>query len=94
MLKQFVSVGEEKLSQWTEQVLGNEMLMQRLTQLVQTALGARAGAKKTIRTALGMLSVPTLEDVERIEGKLAEVEALFSEISTELDRLEAERKSP
>ena len=87
MIKDFVAVGEEKLGQWTEQVLGNEALMRRIGGAVQKAMAMREQAQATFKAALAVVGVPTLDDVKRVEAKLEEVEALFSDINAQLDRL-------
>jgi hypothetical protein len=92
MIKDFVAVGEEKLGQWTEQVLGNEALMRKLGGALQTALAMRVQAQKTFKAALAAVGVPTLDDVKRVEAKLGEVEALFGDINAQLDRLQQEHK--
>jgi len=92
MIKDFVAVGEEKLGQWTEQVLGNEALMRKIGGALQTAMSMRDQAKATFKAALTAVGVPTLDDVKRVESKLEEVEALFGDINAQLDRLQQEKK--
>lgn len=91
MWKQFVVVGEEKLSEWADRVLNNEQLATRLSQAVQGALAAKEQAQAAVKASLAALNVPTLDDLQRLESRLGEVESLFGDIREHLDTLEQKK---
>lgn len=85
MWKKFVSVGEQKLNELATQVLSNEAIIDGLQDIMKTALTARKQAVATVKSALKLVNVPSLDDIKRLETKLDEVEAVFADVREALD---------
>jgi len=86
MWKKVVEVGEQKINQFASQMLANESIVESVQDMLKAALAARAQVVATAKTVLKLLNVPTLDDLKRIEDKLAEIETLFADIRTSLDK--------
>jgi hypothetical protein len=85
MWKKVVGVGEQKLYQFASQLMSSDSLVEGVQDLLKKALAARSQVVTTAKTVLKLLNVPTLDDLERIEDKLGEIETIFADIRANLD---------
>jgi GTP:adenosylcobinamide-phosphate guanylyltransferase len=85
MWKKVVDLGEQKINQFASQLMSNEAVVEGVQDLLKKALAAKEQAVTTTKTILKALNVPTLDDVKRVEDKLADIEGLFSEIRSSLE---------
>ncbi|MCC6810132.1 MAG: hypothetical protein IT381_22065 [Deltaproteobacteria bacterium] len=85
MWKKIVSVGEQKLNELATQVLSNEALIEGVQDMMKVALNARKSAVTTVKTALKLVNVPSLDDIQRLQTKLDEIEQVFADVRQALD---------
>jgi hypothetical protein len=85
MWKKIVSVGEQKLNELATQVLSNEALIEGVQDAMKMALGARKQAVTTVKTVLKLINVPSLDDIQRLQTKLDEIQQVFDDVKQSLD---------
>jgi hypothetical protein len=54
--------------------------------ILRTALGAREQVVNSVKSVLKMANVPSLEDVQKLETKLDEIEAIFEQMRDALEK--------
>jgi hypothetical protein len=92
MWKKIVSVGEQKLNDITAQVLSNEAIIDGLQDAMKMALNARKQAVQTVKVALKLVNVPSLDDIQRLQNKLDEIEKVFVDVREALDARDNAKK--
>jgi hypothetical protein len=93
MWKKIVSVGEQKLNELATQVLSNEALIEGLQDAMKAALNARKQVVQTVKATLKLVNVPSLDDIQRLQTKLDEIEQVFADVRQALDERDEKKKS-
>jgi hypothetical protein len=86
-VKTILGLGEEKMGEVVNQLLANEAFVSAMQKAIAGSLGAKRSMDKTLSTVLGMVNVPTLEDVDKIRDKMNELEEAMAEIGERLEKL-------
>ena len=86
-VKTILGLGEEKMGDVVNQLLANEAFVSAMQKAIAGSLGAKRSMDKTLSAVLGMVNVPTLEDVDKIRDKMNELEEAMSEIGERLEKL-------
>lgn len=86
-VKTILGLGEEKMGEVVNQLLANEAFVSAMQKAIAGSLGAKRSMDKTLSTVLGMVNVPTLEDVDKIRDKMNELEEAMAEIGDRLEKL-------
>lgn len=88
LLKQLMQTGEERMSKLAANLLSNEKVMGAIQKTVSTALEAKGLVERNVQTALSSMNVPTAADVQKLEGKIEELEKVFESLSTRIADLQ------
>lgn len=86
-VKMILGLGEEKMGDVVNQLLANEAFVSAMQKAIAGSLGAKRSMDKTLSAVLGMVNVPTLEDVDKIRDKMNDLEEAMSEIGERLEKL-------
>lgn len=86
-VKTILGLGEEKMGEVVNQLLANEAFVAAMQKAIAGSLGAKRSMDKGLSTILGMVNVPTLEDVDKIRDKMNELEEAMGEIGERLEKL-------
>lgn len=86
-VKTILGLGEEKMGEVVNQLLANEAFVSAMQKAIAGSLGAKRSMDKTLSTVLGMVNVPTLDDVDKIRDKMNELEEAMAEIGERLEKL-------
>jgi hypothetical protein len=86
-VKTILGLGEEKMGEVVNQLLANEAFVSAMQKTIAGSLGAKRTMDKTLSTVLGMVNVPTLDDVDKIRDKMNELEEAMAEIGERLEKL-------
>ena len=86
-VKTILELGEEKMGEVVNQLLANESFVGAVQKAITTSLGAKRSVDKGVSALLGMINVPTLEDVDKIRDRMNEVEQSLAEIGERLEKL-------
>ena len=86
-VKTILGLGEEKMGEVVNQLLANESFVTAMQRAVAGSLGAKRSVDKGVTTLLGMVNIPTLEDVDKIRDKMNELEEAMAEIGERLGKL-------
>lgn len=84
-----LKLGEEKLTQLLTQLLSNEAFVTALQGAIQKGLKAKGSLDKGLISILGAFNVPTVEDVQIMQDKLADLEEAVADLSAVVARLHA-----
>ncbi len=87
-----VGTGEEKLSQFAEEVLGNPRVTDAFASAFRGALRTKGQVDRNLETLLAGLGLATRSDHERLLAKLEALQGSLVNINIKLDRLLAERE--
>ena len=97
VLKRMIATGEERVGKLATHLLANEKLMGALQKTVSAALEAKGLVERNVQTVLSTMNIPTTVDVQRLQGKIDELERVFEGLSakiTELQQREASAPPP
>ena len=86
-VRTILGLSEEKMGEVVSQLLANEAFVGVVQQAITRSLEAKRGVDKGLSTMLGLVNVPTLEDVEKIRGRLNDVEESMAEIASRIEGL-------
>lgn len=86
-VKTILGLGEEKMGDVVNQLLANEGFVSAMQKAIAGSLGAKRSVDKGVTTLLGMVNIPTLEDVDKIRDKMNELEEAMAEIGDRLEKL-------
>ena len=92
VLKKMIETGEERVGKIATQLLSNEKLMGALQKTVSAALEAKGLVERNVQSVLSTMNIPSAADVQRLQGKIDELERVFEALSakiTELQKREA-----
>lgn len=87
VFKRMIATGEERMSKLASQLLGNEKFMGALQKAVTAGLEAKGTLERAAQTAMSAMNLPTATDVQKLEGKIAELEKVFEGLSTKISEL-------
>ena len=79
-IQTILSLGEERLGEVVNQLLSNERFVSAVQSAISGSLNAKRTVDKSITRFFGLINVPTLENVDQVRQKMAEVEEALTEI--------------
>ena len=88
VFKKMIATGEERVSRIASQLLGSETFMGALQKAVTAGIEAKGTLERAAQTALSAMNIPTSGDVQKLEGKIAELEKVFEGLSTKIAELQ------
>jgi hypothetical protein len=86
-VKTILSLGEEGMGEVVRQLLANESFVTAMQKAVVGGIEAKRNIDKGLTSVLGLVNIPTVEDVDKVRGRLAEVEELVAQLTTRLESL-------
>jgi hypothetical protein len=92
VVKKLMETGEAQVGKVVQQVLSNEKFVTTVQAVVQTTLQAKGTFDKSVQAALSAMNLPTREDVEGLQAKVADLEALLTRLDEKVSRLVEEPK--
>jgi len=97
VFKKMIATGEERVGKLATHLLANEKLMGALQKTVSAALEAKGVVERNVQSVLSTMNIPTANDVQRLQGKIDELERVFEGLSAkiaELQKREASAPTP
>jgi len=94
VFKKMIETGEERMSKLAAQLLGNEKFMGALQKAVTAAMEARGTVERAAQTALSAMNIPTAGDVQKLEGKIEELEKVFEGLTAKIAELQKKDAPP
>jgi polyhydroxyalkanoate synthesis regulator phasin len=97
VLKRMIETGEQRVGKLATQLLSNDVLMGVLQRTVSAALEAKGLVERNVQTVLSTMNIPSAGDVQRLQGKIEELERVFEGLSAkiaELQKREAPQPAP
>jgi polyhydroxyalkanoate synthesis regulator phasin len=88
VLKKMIETGEERVGKIATQLLSNEKLMGALQKTVSAALEAKGLVERNVQSVLSTMNIPTAADVQRLQGKIDELERVFEALSAKIAELQ------
>lgn len=88
-VKTILGLGEEKMGEVVNQLLSNEAFVSAVQRAITSGLGAKRSMDKGVATLLGLVNIPTLEDVEKVRDRMGELEDAMAAIAQRLEKLNA-----
>lgn len=88
-VRTILGLGEEKMGEVVNQLLSNEAFVVAVQKAIAGSLGAKRSMDKGMTTLLGLVNIPTLEDVDKIRDKMNELEDSLAEITERLEKVSA-----
>jgi hypothetical protein len=86
-VKTILSLGEEGMAEVVKQLLANESFVAAMQKAVVGGIEAKRNIDRGLTSVLGLVNIPTVEDVDKARGRLAEVEELVGQLTTRLEAL-------
>ena len=86
-VKTILGLGEEKMGEVVNQLLANEAFVSAVQKAITGSIGAKRGIDKGVSAVLGMINVPTLDDIDKIREKMNELEETIAQIGDRLEKL-------
>jgi len=81
--------GEERLSQFAEEVIGNPRVREALTAAFRRAARTKGQVDRNMETILAALNLPTRRDFDKLYAKVEALQGSLVNLSIKLDRLAA-----
>ncbi|HKC58999.1 MAG TPA: hypothetical protein VKB92_02855 [Myxococcales bacterium] len=94
VLKKMIATGEERVGKIATQLLSNEKLMGALQKTVSAALEAKGLVERNVQSVLSTMNIPTAGDVQRLQGKIEELERVFEGLSAKIAELQQREPPP
>ena len=94
VLKKLIETGEQRVGKLATQLLSNETLMGALQKTVTAALEAKDLVERNVQTVLSTMHIPTAGDVQRLQGKIEELERVFEALSAKISELQKRETTP
>jgi len=88
VLKKMIATGEERVGKIATHLLANEKLMGALQRTVSAALEAKGLVERNVQTVLSTMNIPTAGDVQKLQGKIEELERTFEGLSAKVAELQ------
>ena len=86
-VRTILGLGEEKMGEVVNQLLANEAFVGAVQRAITGSIGAKRTVDKGVSAVLGMVNIPTLDDVDKIKDRLNELEQAMTEITERLTKL-------
>lgn len=86
-VKTILNLGEEGMAEVVKQLLANEGFVAAMQKAVVGGIEAKRNIDKGLTSVLGLVNIPTVEDIDKVRGRLAEVEDLVGQLTTRLEAL-------
>lgn len=80
-----LSLGEEKMGEVVRQLLANEGFVTAMQKAVVGGLSAKRNLDKGLSGVLGLVNIPTVDDVDKVRNRLTEIEELVAEVGKRLE---------
>jgi len=93
VLKKMIATGEQRVGKIATQLLSNEKLMGALQKTVSAALEAKGLVERNVQSVLSTMNIPTAGDVQRLQGKIEELERVFEGLSAKIAELQKSEAS-
>ena len=84
-VKTILSLGEERMSEVIRQLLANETFVTAMQGAVVGGIEAKRNIDKGVSSVLGLVNIPTIEDVDKVRARLNEVEELVQLLTSRLE---------
>lgn len=94
LVQKMMAAGEAQLDRLTTQLLGNEKFVGAVQGIVSRSLSAKGTLDKSIRTVLATMSLPSVQDIDDLRGKLDELDRSVGELARKLDEVEKAMAKP
>jgi Poly(hydroxyalcanoate) granule associated protein (phasin) len=88
MFRKMIATGEERVGKIATHLLSNEKLMGALQKTVNAALEAKGLVERNVQSVLSTMNIPTANDVQRLQGKIDELERVFEGLSAKIAELQ------
>src|SRR5438309_10384492 len=88
VLKKMIATGEERVGKLATHLLANEKLMGALQKTVSAALEAKGVLERNVQSVLSTMNIPTANDVQRLQGKIDELERVSARLSAQIAELQ------
>jgi polyhydroxyalkanoate synthesis regulator phasin len=85
VFKKVLATGEEQIGRIASQLVSNEKFVSSLQVAVTRALEAKGALDRQVSNALAGLHVPTIQDVQKLNDRLDELERIFESLSAKVD---------
>jgi hypothetical protein len=86
-VKTILSLGEEAMADAVRQLLAHEGFVVAMQKAVVGGISAKRNLDKGLTGVLGLVNIPTVEDVDKVRARLTEVEELVAEVTTRLEKI-------
>jgi hypothetical protein len=86
-VKTILALGEDGMGEVIRQLLANESFVTAMQKAVVGGIEAKRNIDKGLTSVLGLINIPTVEDVDKVRGRLAEVEELVAQLTSRLESL-------
>jgi polyhydroxyalkanoate synthesis regulator phasin len=93
LFKKMIATGEERVGKLATHLLSNEKLMGALQKTVSAALEAKGVVERNVQSVLSTMNIPTANDVQRLQGKIDELERVFEGLSAKIAELQKREAS-
>lgn len=93
LFKKMIETGEERLGKLAQDLLSSDKVMGVVQKTVSAALEAKGLAERSVRNALSTMNIPTAGDVQKLEGKIEELEKVFETLTEKIVDLQRNQKS-
>ena len=88
VVQRLVQSGEAQVTKVVQLVLANQAFLSAVQSIVQTSLSAKGTFDKSVRAALGAMSVPSRADVAARGDRVSALEGLVSQLEEQLAAVE------
>ena len=86
-VKTILNRGEERRGDVIRQLLANETFVTTMQQAVVGGIEAKRNIDKGVSSVLGLVNIPTIDDVDKVRARLNEVEELVALLTSRLEAL-------
>lgn len=94
LFKKLIQKGEERMGKMAADLLSNERVMGALQKTVGAALEAKGLVERNVQTALSTMNIPTAQDVQKLDGKIEELERVIDTLTQKIIELQKEKAPP
>ena len=94
VVKKMIETGEQRVGQLATRLLSNETLMGALQKTVSAAMEAKGLVERNVQNVLSTMHIPTAGDVQRLQGKIEELERVFDSLSAKIAELQQREPPP
>jgi len=86
-VKTILSLGEEAMADVVKQLLAHDGFVTAMQKAVVGGISAKRNIDKGLSGVLGLVNIPTIDDVDKVRVRLIEVEELVTELTTRLEKI-------